>query len=168
MTAPEGIRGVSIFEPSRSLWTDRMLSVLRIMVGALYLTHGLQKLFGIPSGVTPGPVSNLLTQRGLAGILETFGGAAILIGLGTRPIAFLLAGEMAVAYFQVHVPRSFLPILNGGDNVVLFCFIFLYFVFAGGGSLAVDHAIAARRPAGAQSGSSSMLRGSVRGRAFRS
>lgn len=122
-----------------------MLSVLRIVTGALFFMHGLQKLFGIPAGVTPGPVLDLATQRGLAGILETFGGAGILVGFCTRPIAFLLAGEMAVAYFQVHFPRSFLPILNGGDNVVLFCFVFLYLMFAGGGVWSVDHAIVTRR-----------------------
>ena len=119
-----------------------MLSVLRIMTGLLYLFHGTQKIFDWPAGATPGPAYDLMTQRGLAGILETFGGAAIALGLFTRPVAFLLAGEMAVAYFQVHWPRAFFPIKNGGDNAVLFCFIYLYLMVAGGGPWSLDALIA--------------------------
>lgn len=122
-----------------------MLSVLRIMTGFLFLFHGTQKLFDWPPGTTPGGPLDLMTQRGLAGILETFGGSLIALGLFTRPVAFLLAGEMAVAYFQVHFPKSFLPIKNGGDNAVLFCFIYLYLMFAGAGPWSIDHMIATKK-----------------------
>jgi putative oxidoreductase len=125
-----------------------MLSVLRIVVALLYIFHGTQKLFDWPSGTAPGPVLDLVSQRGLAGILETFGGFALLVGLFTRPVAFVLAGEMAVAYFQVHFPRSFFPIRNSGDNAVLFCFIFLYLVFAGAGPWSIDNLIAKSRDRG--------------------
>lgn len=136
-----------IFESSQSEWNSRILSVLRVVVAALFIEHGLQKLFGIPAGTTPRPPVALMSQMGLAGVLETFGGLAILLGLFTRPIAFLLCGEMAVAYFQAHFPRSFYPIINGGEVVVLFCFIFLYFVFVGAGVWSIDAMIArSRRP----------------------
>jgi putative oxidoreductase len=139
---------VSIFEPARPEWTGRMLSVLRIVAGAVFIFHGTQKLFAYPPSPASGGSSlDLLSQTGLAGILETFGGAAIVIGFCTRPVAFVLAGEMAVAYFQVHFKRGFLPILNGGDNAVLFCFIFLYLLFAGAGPWSIDHMFARRRAA---------------------
>lgn len=138
---------MSIFEPARPVWTDRMLSVLRIVAGLVYIFHGTQKLFAYPAAANGGGPLELFSQTGLAGVLETFGGAAIIIGFCTRPVAFILAGEMAVAYFQVHFRRGFLPILNGGDNAVLFCFIFLYFLFAGAGPWSIDHMIARRRAA---------------------
>lgn len=128
----------------RSIWTGRMLSILRIVTGFLYIPHGTQKLFAWPAAAKPLVPVALMSQQGLAGVLETFGGLAILLGLGTRPVAFILAGEMAVAFFQVHFPRAFLPIQNGGDNAVLFCFIYLYLIFAGAGPWSVDHAIARR------------------------
>jgi putative oxidoreductase len=118
-----------------------MLSVLRVVAAAVFIEHGTQKLFGFPPGQMPGTVT-LFSQMGVAGVLETFGGCAILLGLLTRPIAFLLAGEMAVAYFQTHFPRSVFPIQNGGDDAVLFCFIFLYLMVAGAGSWSVDRIIA--------------------------
>jgi putative oxidoreductase len=118
-----------------------MLSVLRIVAGLLFMLHGTQKLFGFPPGQMPGTVE-LMSQMGLAGILEVFGGAAIVLGLLTRPVAFLLSGEMAVAYFQAHFPRGFYPTSNGGDPAVLYCFIFLYFVFAGAGAWSIDAMIA--------------------------
>ena len=131
---------LSIFDSSRSPWTQRMLSVLRIVAGILYFEHGTQKMFDLPPiGTTH--IYHLVSQQGLAGILETFGGLAILVGLLTRPVAFILAGEMAVAYFQVHIRRSFFPINNRGDNVVLFCFLFGYLVFAGGGPWSLDAVI---------------------------
>ena len=114
-----------------------MLSVLRIVVGILYFEHGTQKVFDLPPlGTTH--VYHLLSQQGVAGVLETVGGLAILFGLFTRPVAFILAGEMAVAYFQIHIRRSVFPINNRGDNVVLFCFVFLYLAAAGGGAWSVD------------------------------
>jgi putative oxidoreductase len=120
-----------------------MLSILRIVAAFVFVWHGTQKIFGYPPS-TPPQEYVLMTQRGLAGILETFGGGLLLLGLFTRPVAFLLAGEMAVAYFQVHNKRGFIPLVNGGDNAVLFCFIFLYLMLAGGGPWSIDHAIATR------------------------
>jgi putative oxidoreductase len=119
-----------------------MLSVLRIVAGVLFVEHGTQKLFGLPPGQAPHMPIDLLSQVGIAGMLETFGGLMIVFGLLTRPVAFLLAGEMAVAYFKVHHPRSFFPIKNGGDNVVMFCFTYLYLTLAGGGAWSVDRLIA--------------------------
>jgi putative oxidoreductase len=95
----------------------------------------------MPAGMT----FNLMSQLGVAGVLEVFGGAAIVLGLFTRPVAFLLAGEMAVAYFQVHFPKSFYPMVNGGEPVVLFCFVYLYLMFAGAGPWSVDAMIARSR-----------------------
>lgn len=118
-----------------------MLSVLRIVVGILYFEHGTQKVFDLPPLGTP-HVYHLVSQQGLAGILETVGGFAILLGAFTRPVAFVLAGEMAVAYFQIHIRRSYFPINNRGDNVVLFCFVFLYLVFKGPGPWSIDALIA--------------------------
>jgi putative oxidoreductase len=122
-----------------------MLSILRMVAALLFILHGTQKLFSWPTPAQPGPPIDLITQRGIAGILEAFGGIAILLGIFTRPVAFLLAGEMAVAYFQVHFPRSMYPINNGGDNAVLFCFIFLYLMVAGAGTWSIDHMIASNR-----------------------
>lgn len=136
-----------IFESSQSEWNSRVLSVLRIVVAALFIEHGLQKLFGIPAGAHPMPPVALMSQFGLAGVLETFGGTAFLLGLFTRPIAFLLCGEMAVTYFQFHLPRGFYPINNGGEVVVLFCFIFLYFLFAGAGVWSIDAVLGKSRRA---------------------
>jgi putative oxidoreductase len=129
---------VSVFEPARSPWPDRMLSVLRIVAALLFILHGSQKIFGVPAGAQPPKPFELVTQTGVAGILEFFGGLAILAGVFTRPIAFVLAGEMAVAYFQVHYPRSFFPVLSGGDTPILFCFIFLFLAVAGAGVWSVD------------------------------
>jgi putative oxidoreductase len=115
-----------------------MLSLLRIVVGALFIEHGTQKVFGFPpTTVIPVPVS-LFSALGIGGLLETFGGIAIVLGFLTRPVAFVLAGEMAVAYFTVHFQRSFFPVNSGGDPAVLFCFMFLYFMFAGAGPWSVD------------------------------
>jgi putative oxidoreductase len=136
---------MQIFESSHSEATHRMLSVLRIVIGMLFLEHGTQKLFGFPPG--PIPPFSLLSQLGISGMLETFGGLAIVLGLLTRPVAFLLCGEMAVAYFQVHFPKSPFPLVNGGEPAVLFCFIFLFFVFAGAGEWSLDAVIVRARKA---------------------
>jgi putative oxidoreductase len=136
---------MSIFEPSRSPLTGRMLSVLRIVAGAVFITFGTMKLFNyppLPQGMPPIP---LMSQAGLAGVLEVFGGLLILLGLFTRPVSFVLAGEMAVAYFQSHFPQSFWPSVNMGTPAILYCFVFLYFVFAGAGPWSVDAMIARRR-----------------------
>ena len=122
-----------------------MLSVLRIVLGLLYTEHGTNKMFGWPSSGRPPVPYELMSLNGVAGLLETFGGLLILFGLLTRPVAFLLAGEMAVAYFKVHIVRSIFPIGNGGDNVVMFCFTFLYLVFAGAGAWSIDAFLARRK-----------------------
>jgi putative oxidoreductase len=136
---------MSIFEASGSPWTGRMLSILRIVAGSLFFTHGTQKLFGVPPLPAGMPPIEWMSQIGAAGILEVFGGLLIILGLFTRPVSFVLAGEMAVAYFQIHFPQSFWPTVNGGENAVLFCFIFLYFIFAGAGPWSVDAMIARSR-----------------------
>jgi putative oxidoreductase len=115
-----------------------MLSLLRLVVGLVFVTHGTAKLFGFPAGPDGAAIVQLMSQRGLAGVLETFGGMFIVAGLLTRPVAFVLCGEMAVAYFQVHFPRSFYPTVNGGVSALLYCFIFLYLAVAGGGAWSVD------------------------------
>ena len=117
-------------------WSPRMLSVLRIITGLLFMEHGTQKLFGFPSSPNPGPA--LLSLLGVQGILELIGGLLILIGFLTRPVAFILAGDMAVAYFMAHAPRGFFPVLNGGQLAILYCFVFLYLFVAGGGVWSVD------------------------------
>jgi putative oxidoreductase len=137
---------MSIFEPSRSPWTGRMLSIFRVVAGLIFITFGTMKLINYPPSPMPGfsPVP-LLSQMGVAGLLETIGGLLIVLGLFTRPVAFVLAGEMAVAYFQVHAPQGFFPTNNGGIPAILYCFLFLYLVFAGAGSWSVDVLIARSR-----------------------
>lgn len=119
-------------------WSPRVLSVLRIITGFLFLWHGSQKLFAFPPPEKVGEASALMT---FAGILEFGGGILILIGLFTRPTAFILSGLMAVAYFMAHAPGGFLPIVNKGESAVIYCFIFLYFTFAGGGAWSLDNLI---------------------------
>lgn len=120
-----------------SRWSPPFLSVLRIVTAFLFMQHGGQKLFGFPAPLPAPPV--LLSLIGVAGILEFFGGLLLLLGLFSRPVAFLLSGEMAVAYFMAHAPHGFWPLLNRGELAVLYCFIFLYLSVAGGGSWSVDH-----------------------------
>jgi putative oxidoreductase len=127
-------------------WSARLLSVLRIVTAFLFMAHGTQKLFGWPS-TEPQQTVNLMSLMGLAGVLETFGGLLLLLGLLTRPVAFLLSGEMAFAYFMAHARRGFWPILNRGEVVVLFCFIFLYFAAVGPGPWSLDAARARSRGA---------------------
>jgi len=120
-------------------WGPYMQGVLRIVAAFLFILAGTSKLFGFPA--TNPPSSGTLpfmSQLWIGGVLETFGGSLLLLGLFTRPVAFLLSGEMAVAYFQFHFPRGFWPITNGGMPAVLFCFIWLYFSAAGGGPLSLD------------------------------
>lgn len=118
-----------------SRWHDEALGLLRIVAGFLFWQHGAQKLFGWFSGE---PVDAMVSLMGLAGVLEFVGGFLIIIGLFTRPVAFILAGEMAVAYFTVHLPRGLWPINNMGEPAVLFCFIYLLLVAAGAGAFSVD------------------------------
>ena len=114
-------------------------SVLRMMAAFMFMQAGTTKLFAFPTATSPdGGAVPLMSQIGLAGALEVFGGGLLLLGLFTRPVAFLLAGEMAVAYFQVHFPRSFWPVMNGGVTAALYCFIWLYFSPAGPGPWSLD------------------------------
>jgi putative oxidoreductase len=115
----------------------RLLAALRIISALLFLEHGLVKVLGFPPGAAPGQ-QELLSFFGIAGLIETVGGVLLLIGLFTRPVAFLLAGEMAVGYFMVHAPQSFFPAVNGGDDAILFCFVFLYLCAAGPGACSTD------------------------------
>ncbi len=117
-----------------SRMTPYLQSALRIAAAFIFVLHGTQKLFGFPGG-SPAPAGSLL---GAAGVLEAVGGTLMLLGLFTRPVAFVLAGEMAVAYFTTHMPRGTWPILNGGELAVLFCFIWLFFCAAGPGPLSLD------------------------------
>ena len=115
-----------------------ILSILRIVIGLLFLQPGLSKVFNFPA---PSPVPSLSGLLILAAILETVGAALFLVGAYTRIVAFILSGEMAFAYFMAHAPRSFYPVVNAGELAVLFSFIFFYFAFAGGGPLSVDRAM---------------------------
>jgi putative oxidoreductase len=120
----------------QAVWTPRILSVVRMVTGLQYLDHGSQKLLGFPYDPR-GPV-HLLSLFGVQGCLEFFGGLLILSGLFTRPVAFILSGNMAVAYFMVHAPKSFFPAVNDGDAAISFSFIFLLLAVAGGGSWGLD------------------------------
>ena len=116
-------------------WAPRVLSVLRIVVALLYLQHGLTKFFGFPGSA---PASMPLFPTVLAGLIEIIGSILLLLGLFTRPAAFIMSGEMAVGYFMAHAPQSFFPLLNHGDGAILYCFVFLYLVFAGPGPWSLD------------------------------
>jgi putative oxidoreductase len=116
-------------------YSSYIYALLRIAAGFLFFQHGLPKLFG--GFGRPAP-AELMSQMGLAGIIEVVGGALIAIGLFTSPVAFIASGEMAVAYFQAHAPRGFWPIVNGGELAALYCFLFLYFAAVGSGKWSVD------------------------------
>jgi len=118
-----------------SQYRPQALGVLRIMTALQFIEHGSQKLFNFPAGAQPHALSGLSLT---AGILEFAGGILLALGLFTRPVAFLLCGEMAIAYFMAHFPRDFFPVNNSGDAAILFCFIFLYLFFAGPGAFALD------------------------------
>jgi putative oxidoreductase len=120
-------------------------ALFRIVAGGLFMLHGTQKLFGWPDSGMPAAGLDPDSLMGVAGLIETVGGAAIMLGMLTRVVAFLLAGEMAVAYFMVHSPQSPFPMLNGGEPAVLFCFAFLYLGVAGAGAFSVDAEIAKAR-----------------------
>jgi putative oxidoreductase len=129
----------------RQAWEPRILSILRIVVGLLFLEHGTQKIFNFPPRPNPRAFELFTLSPGLAGIMELVGGVLIVLGLFTRPVAFLLSGQMAFAYFMAHAPRGFYPINNNGDAAILYCFVFLYFCFVGAGVWSLD---AKRSPAG--------------------
>ncbi|KQT53343.1 DoxX family protein [Methylobacterium sp. Leaf456] len=120
---------------STARWAPHMLSVLRIVSALIFMAHGTQKILGFPaSAMNPA----MFSLSWIAGVLELVGGALLLIGLFSRPVAFILSGEMAFAYFLAHAPKSLYPALNGGDAAILYCFVFLYIVFAGPGPWSVD------------------------------
>jgi putative oxidoreductase len=147
---------VSLLDPARPRWTNLALGLLRVVAALVFMQHGSQKLFHFPPSGAPGPGGPfvLMSQTGIAGIIEFFGGMLLLLGLFTRPVAFLQSGEMAVAYFQVHLAgtysrvhssSAFLPIVNRGELAVILCFVFLYLAFAGGGAFSVDAVLRRRR-----------------------
>jgi putative oxidoreductase len=133
-----GVRTMN-FETIGLAWGPRLLSVLRFVAGLCYLQHGLAKLFKYP----PIPMFakvELMSLLGLAGVLELVGGALLIVGLFTRPTAFILSGQMAVAYFMAHATHGFLPILNSGELAILYSFVFLYIAAAGPGPWSIDAA----------------------------
>jgi putative oxidoreductase len=125
------------YEYALASWQSRLLSVLRIVTALELLQHGTSKLLGFPKfpAFANVPINSLL---GVSGIIELVGGLLLLVGLFTRPVAFILCGFAAVAYFLMHAPKGFFPLLNGGELAVLYCFVFLYFVAAGPGPWSLD------------------------------
>jgi putative oxidoreductase len=119
------------------VWRPRVLSVLRIAAALMFLAHGTAKLFAFPQ-VAMFANLQLFSLFGLAGVIELLGGVLLALGLFTRPVAFILSGQMAVAYFLIHAPQNFFPILNGGELAALYSFVFLYFAVAGGGAWSLD------------------------------
>jgi putative oxidoreductase len=143
------MRKISSIASQWITWAPCLLSVLRVIAAFLFIQFGTAKLFAFPAAVMPGGgTAPLASLPGLAGVLEAFGGALLLVGLFTRPIAFLVSGEMAVAYFMGHAPQGFWPVLNQGHPAVLFCFVWLYLSSAGPGPLSLD-ALWGRRRRGA-------------------
>ena len=127
-------------------YTEATLALLRVVSALMLMQHGVQKMFGwlLPPD-RPARAFELLSQRGVAGVLEVFGGVLLAIGLFTRPVAFLLSGLMAFAYFLSHSPDGFWPILNRGELAALYCFLFFYFSARGGGPYSVDAILERRR-----------------------
>jgi putative oxidoreductase len=121
----------------RTIWTPRVLSLLRIVAGLLFVEHGVAKVFGFPSG--PG-LFHLPPLMMVAGLIETIGGVLVVLGLFTRAAAFIMSGEMAVAYFTWQFPHGFLPLVNHGEAAILYCFVFLYLAAAGSGPWGLDAA----------------------------
>jgi putative oxidoreductase len=136
------------FFTSFSRYAPHLLGILRIIVGLMFLAHGLVKLFGFPEGAQPGQ-QELMTLLGVGGLIELVAGALIALGLFTRPAAFIASGEMAVAYWMFHAPGGAYPLVNGGELAIVYCFFFLYLVAAGPGAFALD-AARERRLAGAR------------------
>jgi len=126
-----------IFDANVARFGPHALAALRIVAAALFLAHGLVKLVGFPEGAPPGE-QPLATLLGLAAVVETVTGTLMLLGLFTRSAALIASGEMAVAYWLFHAPRSIYPVVSGGDAAILFCFVFLYVAVAGPGILSLD------------------------------
>ena len=133
---------MSIFAPSPR--SGLALFVLRVVAALIFISAGTSKLFDYPASGVPGMPVPLFSFIGLAGILEVVGGLAILLGFLTRPVAFVLSGQMAVAYFYAHASASIFPTVNGGVPAVLYCFLFLYLSFAGAGAVSIDRILANR------------------------
>ena len=127
-------------------WVPRILSIFRIMYGLLFLEHGTSKILHFPQA-TNSHALEIFSLGGISGLLELVGGLLLAIGLFTRPVAFIAAGEMAVAYFMVHAPQGFFPLLNLGELAILYCFAFLLMAAAGGGSWSVDEYLRSRQEA---------------------
>ena len=120
-------------------WATYLKSILRIVAAFIFILAGTSKLFAFPVGMPPnGDTAKLLSQIGIGGVLEAFGGALLLLGLFTRPVAFILSGEMAIAYFQFHAPQGFWPTMNGGVTATVYCFVWLYFSAASPGAWSID------------------------------
>ena len=136
---------MSIYEPSRSPWTGRVLSLFRIVAGVVFITFGTMKVFNYPPLPAGQPPIPLLSQAGIGGLMEVIGGILIALGLFTRPTAFILSGEMAVAYWQFHAPNGAWPILNHGGEAVLYCFLFLYMAAHGAGPYSLDALICKKK-----------------------
>jgi putative oxidoreductase len=135
--AAAGAAGMTRVPPPAAGLTPHLLSLFRVVAALLFLEHGTAKLFGFPHLAMFDGLP-LLSLYGIAGIIETVGSVLLLLGLSTRPIAFLLSGEMAIAYFHDHAPAGFFPILNDGEETVFYCFAFLYLAAAGGGRWSLD------------------------------
>ena len=118
-----------------SKYAPEVLGIARIVIGLLFLEHGTSKLFDFPHGPIQPGINSLM---GVQGIIELVGGVLLVVGFLTRPVAFILAGDMAVAYFMAHSPKNTFPMLNGGDAAILYCFVFLIYVVAGPGRWSVD------------------------------
>ncbi|HEX8703412.1 MAG TPA: DoxX family protein [Myxococcaceae bacterium] len=129
-----------------SSWSPYFLSLLRIMAGFLFIQYGTTKLLGFPAPVMPdGSTAPVTSLPGVAGLFEMVGGTLMLVGLFSRPVAFVLSGQMAAAYFMVHASQGFWPVLNGGTPSTLFCFIWLYISSAGPGPWSVDALMSRKR-----------------------
>jgi putative oxidoreductase len=142
---------MSIYDPSPtpSPWAGRVLSIFRIVAGFVFVSAGTMKLFGFPANPMPdAPAIEPWSQIWIGGVLEVVGGTLIVLGLLTRPTAFILSGMMAVAYFQFHAPADFWPTVNMGVPAVMYCFFFLYLVFSGAGEWSLDAVVARARTRG--------------------
>jgi putative oxidoreductase len=127
-----------VSETFRATWSPRLLSIVRIIAGLMFMQHGLTKYFGFPNAVPPN--FNPMSMTGAAGVIELVTGALIAVGLFSRVAAFLASGEMAIGYFMYHAPRSFFPMTNGGELAIFYCFVFLYIALEGPGPWSIGGA----------------------------
>ena len=128
-----------------TVWAPRVLSIARVVSALIFMSHGTQKLLNFPPRANNAPGPELFSLYGFAGSLEIIGGILLVFGLFTRPVAFILSGEMAFAYWMSHAPRAMYPVLNNGDAAILYCFWFLYLAFAGGGAWSLDRMFFGKR-----------------------